>query len=699
MSWKRNVFILIFVFSYPFLTLAGEIFLTYDREFEIANKQKEYAFKLIPQYYNVLSRKGYVPSLRFKYIEWKYKREIKRNPDNPFLPFCVAELYRFQNKYQEGVKFYDSAVEQAGMNVFKHTLLLDLFSTRKLLQWQRKEEEKFLELKKDFGAHSLPLISTYFFIRARESANSGVENGIESNVRISKELDPFNPSIRLFYIHFLLLHTRFEFFDEFFAFLHSIFIDFQMRLYAIVFFYNFVFLIFAILLFGFIAAYFIKYFPFIISKVLVVSHRKIPMSIRYFIAITILIIPLIWTIPSIYAVVYMIVLPIAFLERKERWAIQFFIVLLLIVSLFGYFQTKAYSALDPTGKVMIKEKIQKSRYDPYLVKKCDTIISANPKHFSGYFLKGLQLKRGGFFEEAEINYRKAIDYASSFPGNYNNLANVLFWEGKIDSSIEYYSLALEYDEEVAAVHYNIAQAYVRKLIFDKSSEHMKVASQLDFDLISKQTKEAKEKNNHFFIDMTLPVTLLWEDFLSCDSDFNIFPWKFLGLRFGLFSIFLFCFFVLSIVIPRLFRDDKQQCPFCFSPVSRTNSVSYESESICWRCYQKLSKIHSVDIKERLKDKIEMDAKRRLSYTDIFWGLFIPGAGHLQISRIRTGTMFLLVFAVLCSLLIISKVTKLSGYVVFPGQSNLGFNIILILIVLNYLFSLISLFSASYEVRK
>ncbi len=685
-----------FLFSYPGQALATESFLDYDRELAEATKEKEYAFRLVPEYHKVLTGKGYVPSLHFRSIRWKYTYAIRQYPNNPFLPYCVGELYRYGNKYEDAVKFYDSAVERAGPNLFKHTLLLDLFSKRKLLQWQRKEEGQFLELKKDFGARSLPIMSTYFFARARKSVKEGIDNGIENNVRIARELDPYNPAVQLFYIRFLLLHKRFEFFDEAFRFLHTIFIDFQMRLYAVVFLFNFLFLILIIVLSGFIIAHFVKYFPFIVSKALIITPRRIPMNIRYFFIITILIIPLIWTIPSIYALVYMLILPIAFRERKEKWSIQFLILLLFIMSLLGYVQTKAYSALDPTSKVMLKERIQKSRYEPYLVSKCDDLIKKYPKDFSGHFLKALQLKRGGFLEESEENYRKAIEYGTAYPQNYNNLGNVLFWKGEIDNSIEYYSLAMQYDPQIAAAHYNIAQAYVRKLVFDKSSQHMKIASQLDFDLISKKNKEAIEKNNRFLLDMMLPYETLWTDLLSSESDNDVFPWKFIGLNYRIFSILLLCFFAINIIIPRLFKNNRMRCPFCFSPISRANSMLFDKETICWRCYKKLNKIHSLDVQERLKDKIEMDAKQRVSYTSTFWGLFIPGIGHFQLGRIRSGSMFLLVFAVLCSLLVINTVTELSQNLVFPGQSNLKFYIILALIVVNYLFSLLSLFSINYE---
>ncbi|TET78842.1 MAG: hypothetical protein E3J41_03395 [Candidatus Cloacimonadota bacterium] len=691
-------YVLLLISFSPALISAQGTFSQYENEYEIAYKEKEYAFRLVPEFYRVLSGKGYVPSLNFNSIRWRYRNEMRRHPENPFLAFCIGELYRYKNKYEEAFKYYDMAIKKAGKNVSKHTILLELFSQRRLLKWQMKEEEKFLELKKDFGALSLPLLSKYFFVRGREAAQGGFDTETEKNVRISKELNPYNLGIRHFYVRYLFLNRRFEFFDELLSLVHIIFLDFKTRLHVIIFSYNLLFTLLAIFLSTLVIAYFIKYFPSAVSKIITFTPRKLPISMRYFISVTFMLLPLIWTIPSLYTFIFMLIIPIPFLKRNERWVVQSFILLLCVVSLFGSFQTRAITAMDPTQKIEILDSMQKSRFESKWIRKCDSLLTISQRDYSIYFLKGLQLKRGGFFDEAEKNYRKAISITPNLYQTYNNLGNVLFWKGEIDSSIKYYELAKAHESKAPEPHYNLAQAYVRKLRFDKSFRHMKISSQLNFDLITTQIKNSKEVNNRFLIDLTLPKGILWKEFSSLEEDKSIFPWKYIGFDYRIFSSFLIGFFFIFIVVPRVTKSINTQCPICSSPISKGNSRIFQNETICWRCYRKLSSIHSVDIQERLRDKIRMDAQRRVRYTAIFWGLFLPGLGHLQIGKIKTGTFYLLIFSILCSMLFINRVTKITFYLPFPKGMNFGLYITSFLIILLYLFSLLNLFGSDYEER-
>lgn len=668
-------------------------------EYEIANKEKEYAFSLVPEFDEVLSGRGYVPTLNFNYIRWKYRNEMRKYPDNPFLDFCMGELYRYKNKYEETFKHFDIAIRKAEENVFKHTILLNLFSQRRLHQWQMVEEEKFIELQKDFGALSLPLLSTYFFIRGREAAKTGLDDKIEKNIRISKELNPYNLGIRVFYIRFLFLNRRFDFFDEFLSLFHIMFLDFKTRLLFSIFTYNFLFSFIAFALAAFAIGFFIKYFSFVVSKITNVIPQKLPMSFRHFASISLVLLPIIWMIPSFYAFIFILIIPIPFLERKERWVVQSFILLLFIISSFGWFQTRANPAMDPTQRIGILDNMQKSQFNQEYIIKSDSLLSFSEKDFSFNYLKGLQLKRGGFLVEAEENYRRAININPNFYHTYNNLGNVYFWKGEIDSSIKYYDLALKYNPKASASHYNLSQAYVRKLIFDKSSHHMAIASQLDFNVISKQIKNSKEKNNRFLIDLALPEEMLWMEFFALEEDNSIFPWKVVGLNYRIFSALLIVFFLLFIIIPRIISGVKSQCPICSSAISKGNSKVFQNVIICWRCCKKLSTINSVDIQERLKDKINMDTRLRVGYTAVFWGLFLPGLGHLQIGKIRTGVLYILSFSILLTILIINRITEFSFYLPFSRGTSFGIYINIILIVFLYLFSLISLFASAFETRK
>jgi tetratricopeptide (TPR) repeat protein len=693
------IYILLLIILSRFLVSAAESFSQYENEYEIAYEEKEYAFKLVPEFYHVLIGKGNVHSLNVNSLKWKYRNELLRHPENAFLAFCIGELYRYNKKYEGAFRFYDTAFEKAGRNVFRHTLLLELFSQRGLLQWQLKEEERIVELKKDSGALSLPLLSRYFFVRGNEAAQSGLEDEIEKNLILSKKLDPYNIGIRFFYARFLLMNRRFEFFDEFLALVHTLFIDFKAKIFFLIFSYNFLFLFVAILLSSFVIAYFIKYFPFVTSKIITLTPRNLSGAIKSFMSITLLLLPLIWTIPSLYAFLFILIIPIPFLERNERWVVQSLVLLLFILSLLGGVQSQAYTAMDPTNRIELLDNMSKSRFDPKWIRKSDSLIAVSSEDFSLYFLKGLQFKRGGFFDEAEENYRKALRIAPNFYQTYNNLGNVLFWKGKIDSSIKYYELAVQYEPMAAAPHYNLGQAYLRKLQFDISFLQIKKASQLDFELISKQTTSSKEENNHFLIDQILPRELLWIEFFSQENDINIFPWKYIGFDHRIFSLILMSVFLISFIIPRITKNIKNQCPICSSPISPGNSRLFENLDICWRCYSELSSVRSLDIRERLKGKIKLAAQTRFFYTDIFWGLFLPGLGHLQSGKTRKGAFFLLVFSILCSLLFLTKITKIRFYMPFLDENNYGLYIIILLITLVYLFSLLSLFLSGSGERK
>ena len=81
-------------------------------------------------------------------------------------------------------------------------------------------------MRKDFGALSLPLLSKYFFVRAKEAAQKGLDPEVEKNIKLATELDPYNLGIRFYYVRFLLHDRRFDFFDEFLSSVRLLFLDF-----------------------------------------------------------------------------------------------------------------------------------------------------------------------------------------------------------------------------------------------------------------------------------------------------------------------------------------------------------------------------------------------------------------------------------------------------------------------------------------
>lgn len=689
---------LLFLFL-PLIMVANGKPSPYDDAFLEAFRETDEAFKLDRDFHHVLIKKGFAPTLNFNRIRWKYENEMRRKPNNPFLAFCLGELYRYENRYEDAEQFYNAAIEKAGDHLFRQIILLELFSQRRLHQWQTRQEDTFVEMKKDLGALSIPLLSKYFFIRANEASDKGLEAEVERNIHLATELDPYNLGIRFYYVRFLLYNHRFDFFDEFLSSVRLLFIDFISRMKLVIFAYNFLY-VFLLLVSGIIlVSYFIRYFPYAAAKITTLLPPRIASSKRQFLSIVLLLLPLIWTLPSFFAFAYMLLVPIPFLDRKERWLSQTFLLLLGLLSFLGGFQARSVTSMDPLQRINLLDKIQKSSYEERWVRKCDSLLHQQSRDFAAHYLKGLQLKRGGLFDGAEMSYRSAIAMEPRVHQTYNNLANVLFWKDEIDSAISYYERALAFEPKSAQAHYNLAQAYVRRLQFEKSSQHMKHSSDLNFDLISMQTRNSEERNNRFFIDCILPDDVLWEEFYRLDEEQNVFPRKYFGMNYRTIGILLIGFVLLYIIIPRMVKNPKEECPICSSPIAKGNSRKLEKENICWRCYGRLHTIHSLDIQDRLRDKVRIDTKVRFRYTAILWGLFVPGLGHLQAGRTRTGALFVVAFSLLCSLLLVSRVSGITFYPHFRNAPHYGLFAIVACIVLLYLFSLLSLFAAGYEVRK
>lgn len=671
----------------------------YGDTFAEALQEKEWAFELDEDFHNVLIKKGFAPALNFNRVRWKYEREMRRKPDNPFLAFCLGELFRYRNRYEEAEQLYNSAIEKAGDNPYRHIILRELFSQRRLHQWKTQQEDVFLEMKRDFGADALPFLSKYFVLHANDAARQGLHAEIEKNIQLAEEMDPYNPGIRFHYVRFLLYNHRFDFFDELLSSVRTLLIDFISRARLVIFAYNFLYLILLLISGILVVSFFIRYFPYAVAKLTTVLPRNMASSKKQFLSVALVLLPVIWLLPSFFAFCYLLLVPIPFLERKERWLAQTFLFLLAVISLAGGFHTRAFTSMDPSQRINLLDQLQKSRYENRWIEKCDSLIERSNRDFAAYFCKGLQMKRGGFFDEAEMSYRSAIAIEPRVHETYNNLANVLFWEEKVDSAIKYYGLALAFEPRSAPAHYNLSQAYVRKLLFEKSSQHMKHSSDLDFDLIREQTQHSRERNNRFFIDCILPEEIFWEEFYELTEEMNIFPWKYFGMHYRTISILLIGFVFLYMIIPRVAKDPKRECPVCSSPIAKGNALRLEKEDMCWRCFNRLHTIHSLDIQDRLRDKIGIDTKIRLRYTAILWGLFVPGLGHLQAGRTKTGSFFAFAFSVLCSLLLVSRITGISFYPHFYNTPHYGLFGIIICIVLLYLFSLLSLFAAGFEIRK
>lgn len=96
-------------------------------------------------------------------------------------------------------------------------------------------------------------------------------------------------------------------------------------------------------------------------------------------------------------------------------------------------------------------------------------------------IEGDKHYRDSSFQEAEENYRKALELHPDFKTKYN-IANSLYQQGRSKEAIEYYKNSLQNagnHSQKAKAHYNLGNAYFNEKQFDKSLESYKESLKLD----------------------------------------------------------------------------------------------------------------------------------------------------------------------------------------------------------------------------
>ncbi len=103
--------------------------------------------------------------------------------------------------------------------------------------------------------------------------------------------------------------------------------------------------------------------------------------------------------------------------------------------------------------------------DEAALESIDKFIKKYPANWNGYFLKGFILRKLEKYEEAIINFQKALNFNGNEVDLYNELGLCYMNLGNYNKSELYFVKALRYSSEDISIYYNLAVlAYNRKNI-------------------------------------------------------------------------------------------------------------------------------------------------------------------------------------------------------------------------------------------
>jgi len=158
--------------------------------------------------------------------------------------------------------------------------------------------------------------------------------------------------------------------------------------------------------------------------------------------------------------------------------------LLLFFSLQGYlggFSTPLVG-LRETSRSSLIQRVTHESPSPALQSELNRALANHPEDADLLFARGLLYARQARFDESARDFQSVLKLRPNDPKAVNNLANDHYFRGDYDRAVAGYQHSAALDSLQGSTHYNLAQAYIKKLFFKESGEHMQLASRAGFEL-------------------------------------------------------------------------------------------------------------------------------------------------------------------------------------------------------------------------
>jgi tetratricopeptide (TPR) repeat protein len=264
---------------------------------------------------------------------------------------------------------------------------------------------------------------------------------------------------------------------------------------------------------------------------------------------------------------------------------------------------------------------------------------------------GLVEKRMGKFGEAEQNILQWAKLQPHASEAYNNLGNIYLGRNQTSQAVAAYKKALAARTSKAEAHYNLGQAYLLNFQLNEAEGEFRRARELKPQLISYYTSISSSNPNRMVIDQTIDPLRLWRRVFLYNPErerISKGPWEFLWngvpLEYGEVTVAVILGLLLLVQIfsrsSRLIRI----CERCGHLVCIRCSRFMVMGKNCPQCVTALSASRSADpqVVKRKKAQIARYQSRRRSLPRWF-SLILPGVGHLLVGRAKEGTIYLFVF--------------------------------------------------------
>jgi len=279
-------------------------------------------------------------------------------------------------------------------------------------------------------------------------------------------------------------------------------------------------------------------------------------------------------------------------------------------------------------------------------------------------------KRNGQLNRAVITYRPALKDPVTSQMAYNNVAEIYYVAGDLESVSRALSAAMDAGPERVELLYNLSQYYNQSGELLKVEEQFERARNIDEKKLSLiREKEGPRRINRALAAMPIPAELYWERVMrGSPAAVAVYPglWtKWMGNISGTgfygAGVLVFVSVIVLMLGSRKWKLS-YRCKSCGKPVCPKCHRMAKDPSICMPCYSVFMGDGSVELKTKMEKRSEVQRFRDWwSRGGMAASILVPGSGQFLMG----GTLIGIVLLVLSGALISSK---LSGKVVWPPDS-------------------------------
>lgn len=296
-----------------------------------------------------------------------------------------------------------------------------------------------------------------------------------------------------------------------------------------------------------------------------------------------------------------------------------------------------FSPLDPGSPSFLISRAMVAPATDGLIEEIESSIERDPENPRLHFALGMLEKRRERIGVAREAYDRSLALGGPEAIIHNNLGVIEYHAGRFDEAIAHFRSAVDTEPELASAHYNLSQAYAKRLFFDKADIELREANRLAFHRIREVIKTRTGGTNGTLLDESLPAKAYWMEASAGPRILPSLPPS-LAILFPSSPAFLPVFALLFLGAGLLIGSRLHAslpsfaCSNCGRPVCRRCLRRIKRQPFCRTCGETLLRIQSLSYSRLVLDARLKRGGRLRQVASRVSGLLLPGYHALRLEK-------------------------------------------------------------------